>query len=116
MRGACGAGLWPTAPGHYEYSGRGGPARPRHSMDLLRELLAPRGIRLTVAVYPWPDQVRRGDLQSLQASFWRQWAADRGAGFLDYFPRFVDVARTREVLAREFIPRAIHCNVAGHQG
>jgi len=108
-------GLWTADPRLYEQFGREGLARARRHMDLLADLLAQHGIRLTVAVYPWPDQVRRGDLRSLPATFWRQWAADRGAGFLDYFPRFVDVARSREVLARDFIRGDIHWSEAGHQ-
>jgi hypothetical protein len=108
-------GLWTADPRLFEQFGREGLARARHSMDLLAELVAPYGVRLTVAVYPWPDQIRRGDLQSLQASFWKQWAADRGVGFLDYFPRFVDATRTREILARDFIPGDIHWSEAGHE-
>ncbi len=108
-------GLWTADPRLYEQFGREGLARARRHMDLLADLVAQHGIRLTVAVYPWPDQVRRGDLRSAQASFWKQWAADRGADFLDYFPRFVDPARSREILAREFIPGDIHWNEAGHQ-
>jgi len=108
-------GLWTADPRLYEQFGREGLARARHSMDLLADLLAEHGIGLTVAVYPWPDQIRRGDLQSLQATFWKQWAGDRGAGFLDYFPRFIGVARSREVLARDFIRGDIHWNEAGHQ-
>ena len=108
-------GLWTADPRLFEQFGREGLARARHSMDLLAELVAPYGVRLTVAVYPWPDQIRRGDLRSLQASFWKQWAADRGVGFLDYFPRFVDATRTREILARDFIPGDIHWSEAGHE-
>jgi hypothetical protein len=107
--------LWTVDPRLYEEFGREGLARGRRNMDLLADLLAERGIRLTVAVYPWPDQIRRGDLQSLQVSFWKQWAASKGAGFLDYFPRFVDRARGREVIARQFIRGDIHWNEAGHQ-
>ena len=109
-------GLWTADPRLYEQFGREGLARARHSMDLLADLVAQHGIRLTVAVYPWPDQVRRGDLQSLQVTFWRQWAADRKAGFLDYFPRFIGaVGRSDEVLARDFISGDIHWNEVGHQ-
>lgn len=108
-------GLWTVEPRLFEEFGREGLARARRNMDLLADLLAERGIRLTVAVYPWPDQVRRGDLHSLQVSFWKQWAAGRGAGFLDYFPRFVDPSRRREILTRDFIRGDIHWSEAGHQ-
>ncbi len=109
------AALWTVDPRLFEQFGREGLSRARQNMDLLAALLGQHGIRLTVAVYPWPDQIRRGDLQSLQVSFWKQWAAGKGAGFVDHFPRFVDPARGREVLARDFIRDDIHWNEAGHQ-
>jgi hypothetical protein len=108
-------GLWTVDPRLYEEFGREGLARARRNMDLLAGLLAERGIRLTVAVYPWPDQIRHGDLESLQVSFWKQWAAGKGADFIDYFPRFVEPGRSREILARQFIRGDIHWNEAGHR-
>lgn len=109
------AALWTVDPRLFEQFGREGLSRARQNMDLLAALLVQHGIRLTVAVYPWPDQIRHGDLQSLQVSFWKQWAAGKEAGFVDHFPRFVDPARSREVLARDFIRGDIHWNEAGHQ-
>jgi hypothetical protein len=109
------AALWTVDPRPFEQFGREGLARARQNMDLLADLLGRHGIRLTVAVYPWPDQIRHRDLHSLQVSFWQQWAAGKGAGFLDYFPRFVDLTGSREVLAREFIRGDIHWNEAGHR-
>jgi hypothetical protein len=109
------AALWTVDPGLFEQFGREGLARARAHMDLLADLLRGRKIRLTVAVYPWPDQVRRGDLHSLHVEFWRKWAAEKGADFVDYFPRFVIPGRGPEVLARVFIPGDIHWNESGHQ-
>jgi hypothetical protein len=108
-------GLWTADPRLFEQFGREGLTRARGNMDLLADLVRKHGIRLTVAVYPWPDQIRRNDLQSLQVSVWKQWASDRGVEFLDYFPRFVDPARREEILAHDFIRGDIHWNEAGHQ-
>jgi hypothetical protein len=84
-------------------------------MDALQALLVRHGIGLTVAVYPWPDHVLLGDRDSRQASFWRAWAAEKGAGFIDYFPLFVGVGDPRETVRLDFIPGDIHWNEAGHR-
>jgi hypothetical protein len=114
-RGPRRAALWTVDPRAFDEYGREGLANARAHMDALAGLLARHGIGLTVAVYPWPDQVILGDRDSKQASFWRAWAADRGAGFLDYFPLFVGVGDPRDVVRREFIPGDIHWNAAGHR-
>jgi hypothetical protein len=36
-------------------------------------------------------------------------------GLINYFPRFVDPLRGREMLKREFIEGDIHWNAAGHR-
>ena len=87
----------------------------RQNMDRLADLLRARGIALTVAVYPWPDQVRHHDLRSKQAAFWSAWAAAQGAGFIDYFPRFIGATPPDEVLDRYFIRGDVHWNEAGHE-
>jgi hypothetical protein len=109
------AGLWTVHDDAFEAYGREGLELARENMDRLRDLLRTRGIPLTVAVYPWPDQVTHQDLHSKQAVFWREWAAANGAGFIDYFPRFIGKAPAREVLDRYFIRGDVHWNEAGHR-
>jgi hypothetical protein len=109
------AGLWTVHEDVFEAYGREGLELAREDMDRLDELLRPRGIGLTVAVYPWPDQIRHHDLQSKQVVFWRAWAAAHGAGFIDYFPRFIGAAPAREVLDRYFIRGDVHWNEEGHR-
>ncbi len=114
-RGPRRAALWTVDEQALEDYGREGLAGARTHMDALRDLLARHGIGLTVAVYPWPDQVLLGDRDSRQASFWRAWAAEKGAGFIDYFPRFVGAGNPKETVRRDFIPGDIHWNETGHR-
>lgn len=107
--------LWTLEPELYEAFGREGLERAREHMDQLHDLLASRGIRLTLAVYPWPDQILRDDRDSRQARFWRSWAAERNVEFIDYFPRFVVPGAGRAVVRRYFIPGDVHWNEAGHR-
>jgi hypothetical protein len=109
------AGLWTVDDRLFEAYGREGLDTAREDMDRLRDLLRARGIPLTVAVYPWPDQVLHRDLHSKQVAFWSQWASANGAGFIDYFPRFIDGAPAGQVLDRYFIPGDVHWNEEGHR-
>jgi hypothetical protein len=114
-RGPRRAALWTVDPQAFDEYGNEGLLNARAHMDALADLVARHGIGLSVAVYPWPDHVILGDRDSKQASFWRAWAAERHAGFLDYFPLFVGVGDPRETVRRDFIPGDIHWNAAGHR-
>jgi hypothetical protein len=86
-------------------------------MDRIHSMLDARGIRLTVAVYPWPEQVLAADRDSRQVRFWRAWSRERGVGFLDFFPDFVagDGPANRRAVERYFIPGDIHFNREGNR-
>jgi hypothetical protein len=85
------------------------------NMDELAALLSRHGIRLTVAVYPHPRQVKAGRLDSPAVTHWQQWASRHNAGFVDVFPRFIDGRDWREVVDAYYIPGDIHVNEKGHQ-
>lgn len=113
-RGPRRAAAWTVDAAVFEQYGRAGLEKAQHHMNLLADLLASRGIRLTVAVYPWPDQVLLRDHPSKQETVWREWSARRGAGFIDCFPSFMQ-GDAVEVVGREFIGGDIHWNEAGHR-
>jgi hypothetical protein len=113
-RGPRRAAAWTLDPALHDEYGRAGLEKAQHHMDLLAELLASRGIRLTVAVYPWPDQILRRDHPSRQETVWREWSARRGAGFINGFPAFM-AGVPKEIVRREFIGGDIHWNEAGHR-
>ncbi|HLA76324.1 MAG TPA: hypothetical protein VJU18_01965, partial [Vicinamibacteria bacterium] len=113
-RGPRRAAAWTLDDQTYREYGLEGLARARRHMDLLADFVAARGIRLTVAVYPWPDQILAGDRDSRQARFWSAWAEARGARFIDCFPSFFENP-PEETVRREFIKGDIHWNQAGHR-
>ncbi len=111
--------LWTLDDNLYEQFGRAGQSMMRTYMDRLLELLGAHNIKLTVAVYPWPDQIMRGDLHSRQVSFWREWESANEVPFLNYFPNFVKpespMAERKKMLTRYFIEGDVHWNEAGHR-
>src|SRR5262249_186022 len=80
--------LWTVEPRLWEQYGRFGEERGRLYMDKLATLLSERHIRLTMAVYPWPDQIIQNDLASKQVHIWQDWSREHGAKFINYFPDF----------------------------
>lgn len=106
--------LWTVDESVFDEYGRDGLAEARRNMSRLAALLAGRRIPLTVAVYPWPAQVAYGDLDSLQVSYWKSWAAENGAGFIDLFPPFFSLDRDR-ALETLFFPGDLHYTDAGHR-
>jgi lysophospholipase L1-like esterase len=71
------------------------------------------GCELTLVVYPWPDQIVAGDRDSIQVSYWRHWAAERGVGFINAFEPFFREP-TDDVLRKYYIDGDVHWTAAGH--
>lgn len=105
---------WSMEEELWEAFGKPGLEVSTGHMNALHELLVARGVALTVVVYPWPDQVLNHDLESRQASHWREWASERDVGFVDLFPLFIDGSDPRESARRYFILGDVHWSRAGH--
>lgn len=71
-------------------------------------------VKLTIAVYPWPDQIRRQERESLQVKFWRDFAKKHNIGFIDFFPNFIYSKNSDEIIEKYFIPGDNHWNENGH--
>jgi hypothetical protein len=110
--------LWTIDDSTYSAYGALGERRMTAHMDSLHSLLAARDIGLTVAVYPWPDQIAAADLNSRQVRLWQDWTADRGVGFVNHFPQFVRGTTSAErmaVIDRYYIAGDVHWNEVGHR-
>ena len=107
--------LWAFDEKEYNDYGIKGLKVAGSAMADLSEFLSKRNIALTVAVYPWPDQIVRKDLNSRQVKFWRAWTIKHNAKFLNLFPSFIDGRPAKEVYEKYFIPHDYHFNEQGHK-
>lgn len=110
--------LWTVEPELYEKWGKNGLERMNFYMSKLKTLLDAHGVKLKIAVYPWPDQIERADLNSIQVSYWKKWSEEQGVGFLNYFPSFINSdssVELRRVIQQNFIQNDTHWNEAGHK-
>ncbi len=69
---------------------------------------------VTLVVYPWPDNVAAHDRDSIQVTYWRDWAAGRGVRFVNGFEPFFRVP-SDEALARYFIAGDVHFTEPGNR-
>lgn len=110
----------PSGPPHVampldfrEKRGCVGMALAKYHMGLVVDLMKEKGIPVTIAVYPWPDQIRENDRNSIQELEWQQFCLDRGIGFISYFDDFVR-DNSKEIIDEYFIPGDVHWNEQGH--
>jgi len=85
-------------------------------VDRLFELTKTHNIKLTVVVFPNPDQVYYADSNSVWVSFWKNWCQRHDVPLLDCFPLLVRSQAIREreqTLDRYYLPSDFHFNENG---
>ena len=95
--------------------GRPGLEKASRHLDLLANLLRGKGVRLTIAVYPYPTHVTRRQHDFPNFTFWRDWTRERGHGFVNLAPAFFFAGPAEKVLDELFIEGDVHWNRAGHR-
>ena len=106
---------WPDYRGPYEKFVEKGLAKAKKNMTEIAKFLRERNVRLTVVVYPWPQQVRAGNPESRAVTEWRDWAQANGADFIDLFPEILGQGNAEEVLEKFYIRNDAHWNEAGNR-
>ena len=105
---------WTLEPDLMEKWGRRGLELAGDNLDKIVALCREWECRMTLVVYPWPDNVAAGDRNSIQVTHWRAWAAARNVRFVDGFAPFfrepADVA-----LAKYFIAGDVHFSELGNR-
>ncbi len=108
--------LWTIDDRLFEEYGKDGLAKAKYHMDMLYQLLRRHQKDMTIAVYPWPDQIVHKDLHSRQVSFWQDWANERSVTFFNFFPLFISSEiEPMAVLTKNFIEGDVHWNEKGHE-
>ena len=106
---------WTQDPDIFERWGREGLRLARKNMRLLYELCRAHGIQLSIAVYPWPQQILAGKRDSLQVTVWQGFAERRDLAFVNYFDVFLGShLEPAKVVKAYFINGDVHWNGLGH--
>jgi hypothetical protein len=94
----------------------GGIARSLQNMTKLSDLLASRGIPLTIVVYPWAQQIAQNDRDSRQVALWRDFCPTRCKAFINLFPVFFAAADSdKDWYEHLYILGDDHFSAAGNQ-
>jgi hypothetical protein len=105
---------WAFDPDLMQRWGRRGMEIAGRNLDQIVSICRDWNCRMTLVVYPWPDNVMAHDRNSIQVTHWRAWAAARGVRFVDGFAPFfrepADVA-----VRKYFIHGDIHFSELGHR-
>jgi hypothetical protein len=105
---------WTIDPVLLKDWGERGLAVAAANLDKVVEICRDWKCRVTLVVYPWPDNIAARDQDSLQVRHWRAWAAARGVRFVDGFaPFFSEPADA--AIARYYIPGDVHFTPAGNR-
>jgi hypothetical protein len=105
---------WAFDPDLMRKWGRRGLEIAGRNLDEIVAMCRGWNCRMTLVVYPWPDNVMAHDRNSIQVTRWQAWAAARGVRFIDGFAPFfrepADVA-----VHKYFIHGDVHFSELGHR-
>jgi hypothetical protein len=94
----------------------GGIARSLENMTKLSDLLASRGIPLTIVVYPWAQQIAQNDRDSRQVRLWQDFCPGHCKAFINLFPVFFAAAdRDKDWYEHLYILGDDHFSIAGNR-
>lgn len=105
---------WGEYRGPYEPYVEKGLAKADASLARLAAFLQGRGIPMTLVVYPWPRQTRRGLEESRVATYWREWSRRHGVDFVSLFPLFIRAGPAEEVIRKYHNRGDAHWNPEGN--
>ena len=111
--------LWTIDKNYFEEYGKKGIEKSKYFLNLLHNLLRKHDIEMYLCVYPWPDQIISNDLNSIQVSFWSNWATSKGINFINFFPLFFssrsETTRNETTIEKFYIKGDMHWNELGHR-
>ena len=107
-------GLWTIDSSIFKQWGKRGLEMATRNMSKLVALCKMNHINITIAVYPWPEQIHYNDLNSIQVRHWENFANKHQTGFINLFPVFITGEDPRIVYKKYFIFGDEHWNDRGH--
>ena len=88
------------------------------AMTKLYELLKKNKIKLSLAVYPWPQQLEFNDENSKHVNMWRSFCEKKCTKFVNFFPFFFEEKKRTsylEVYRKYYFWNDVHFNAEGNR-
>jgi hypothetical protein len=86
----------------------------RDNMQRLHDLCVSHGIKMTICVHPWQEQIRIGETHDLYVEYWKAFAKENQTGFINLYPVFIDPPVSAIYGIEFFLPDDNHWNRNGH--
>ena len=87
-------------------------------MEKLYEILSQNNIKLSLAVYPWPHQLKNDVVNSIHVKIWQEFCKNKCENFINYFPIFFDEMNNSsylETYKKYYFKNDPHFNKIGHK-
>lgn len=108
--------MWTYSDEAWKRYGEKGLKQTTENMDQLYALLDHAGIPLSVAVYPWPDQIFYDTADSKMVTYWENWCVGKCRLFISHFSDFIGPhSLAKATISKYYIPHNVHFNEAGNQ-
>ncbi len=108
-------GEWTRNPEIYERWGRLGSELEIYYMDRLFRFCQEKGIRLSIMIYPWKQQIEDRRLDCPHVKMWEEFCRQRGVKLVNLYPPFLRERASGPVKDRFFIDGDVHWNVEGNR-
>ena len=88
------------------------------NMEELHSYLKSKNVQMSIAVYPWREQILYGKEESVQVKIWRDFCIDRCKEFINFFPLFFDETKTlskKKIVKKYYLKGDSHFNMVGNK-
>jgi len=110
-------GSWTYNSNSFKNYGKRGLDISAKHMDKLLQILRKNKIKITLAVYPWPDQIYYDTVDSKQVIFWENWANKNSVRFINHFKDFFQLKKrigAQRLIEEYYISGDVHFNEKGN--
>lgn len=113
-------GFNPIESAYGELGVDGGINRSLKKMTALYELAKKNKIKLSVAVYPWPNQMKYELKDSKQVQIWQNFCEEKCEKFVDIFKEIEKIAEKKkfnkdDLIQKYYIEGDVHFNLEGNE-
>lgn len=106
---------WTYDPVIFQLYGRKGLNLAQENMTSLVQLCKQHNIKIKLAVYPWPHQIERREIDCIQVAEWKHFCKKMGIPFINFFPVFINDVSPGKIIDDFFIAGDVHWNNNGHE-
>ncbi|MCL0045318.1 hypothetical protein M1N16_03700 [Nitrospinaceae bacterium] len=110
-------GSWTFDESIYKEYGEKGLKLSAKYMENLLKTLRIHGVKMTLAIYPWPDQIFHDNVDSKHVVFWENWAKKNKVAFVNHFIDFFlskNKVGAIKTIEKYYIPGDVHLNTKGN--